>query len=68
MPQHRLSFPAVNGTPTILWVAFTFYLIIVQWLMMKPLTNHQLPPPTTLELPIALGNYLGLLNHHRFAF
>jgi len=24
MPQHRLSFPAVNGTPTILWVSFTF--------------------------------------------
>jgi len=28
-------------------------------------TIAQLPPPSTLELPIALGNYLGRLNHHR---
>jgi len=31
----------------------------------RPSTSNQLPPPTTLELPIALGNYLGHLNRHR---
>jgi hypothetical protein len=27
-----------------------------------------LPTPTTIRLPIALGNYLGLLQCHRAAF
>jgi len=60
-------FVLFNTTPTIFWVSFIFRISLIGR-QRTGFQDFQLSMPITRRLPIALGNYLGLLPIHRPAF